>query len=67
MHEWISNSHAERTSHRMLGIIVIVEWGRSLGAGDVYWDRYEKIEKIQRETRRRASSLHALIPQQRPG
>jgi len=42
MHEWISNSHAERTSHRMLGIIVIVEWGRSLGAGGVYRDRYEK-------------------------
>jgi hypothetical protein len=30
MYEWISNSRAERTSPRMLCIIVIFEWGRSL-------------------------------------
>lgn len=46
----------------MLGIIVIVEW-----AG--LWEREmcvgtdtKKKETIQRETRRRASRLHALIP-----
>ncbi len=40
MYEWISNSHAERTSHRMLRITVIVEWGRSLGAEGVYRNRF---------------------------
>ena len=33
MHEWISNSHAERIAPRMLRIIVMFEWERSFESG----------------------------------
>ena len=40
MHEWISNSHAEGTSPSMHRIIVIIYWGRSLGAEGMNRNRF---------------------------